>query len=376
MNRAKSATKSQSSEQLRDESLEETSSLGQDNKLDCEDDVPILSTMSASEVMIVLVVHMLVNLPGKTFNDISGCLKIHEARRELKARFSESTLDFLARRGKKKNQQQEPSSELHPSGLFENPVAANPDTQWQSEAKDDMSVDMLGNPLPQVNRSSQPPPPHARLRFDLNGKVVGVLSMEEWSSGPNYVQLTLERDPLREVQYSWPYLDLLYMNVQQGKHDLIQQLTGFCAVQEERKVTAQGYMIEELTILARSQYRGHRLMAMKSLAHILARARPTVLGIHADPDVHKRVIPVPHALCMKEEITWDSIWHLATVELDVAKLALQSLGIGIVSEVLGALRLILAICGIPIPEEAVYYSCDSDPIGGKPMLWLKMIISP
>lgn len=89
------------------------------------------------------------------------------------------------------------------------------------------------------------------------------------------------------------------------------------------------------------------------------------MEFHADPSLCRRVIQVPNSLGRKEHMTWDSVWHLAIVELDAGGLALQSLGTGIVSEELSALELIATICGMPLAEEAVYDACDNDPIGGK-----------
>lgn len=123
------------------------------------------------------------------------CAQIHEAKKELKARFSASTLDFLARRGKHK---QDSQKNMERATQSQELIEPNPNQPAQTKHNDPLSEDMLGNPLPRTNADAEPAF-HARLRFDLDGEIVDFLSMHDWKGGQNCIQSTLERGILREV---------------------------------------------------------------------------------------------------------------------------------------------------------------------------------
>lgn len=128
---------------------------------------------------------------------------------------------------------------------------------------------------------------------------------------------------------------------------------------------SDGYTLEEWSILGRSQFVGHRSMSMMALMAILRKARPSVLNLKAGWKYQGNAIHIPDGIVLNEDADWVKIWTHSINDIDIGGLALEALKCGTSSVVSGAVKLLVALCGMPIAEEAVFEACDSDPIGGE-----------
>lgn len=118
-------------------------------------------------------------------------------------------------------------------------------------------------------------------------------------------------------------------------------------------------------------------MAMVALTAIMKTARPSVLNVKSGWKYQAHAICLPEGVVLSEDALWDKIWAHALKEIDVGGLALEALKCGTSSVVSGAVKLLVALCGMPIAEEAVCEACDSDPMGGEymiPMSTLYLVI--
>ncbi|GMH35928.1 hypothetical protein BSKO_03796 [Bryopsis sp. KO-2023] len=258
--------------------------------------------------------------------------EVKEAQEEVASRLSDKTLEFLKKRGTKKSTRKASPKTV---GVSERLKRKAPEAATSMSDGKNPEGEMAGSKLVGF------PATHARLRFDMDGKVVGVISKEEWEKNMDLEQMALERDCLRE---------------------------------EERGENSDGYTMEEWCVLSRSRVVGQRALAMQGLCSILSIARPSFMDVDENLQLKEREVQIPQSLGISEKVKWSSLWQLGVEDLDVGSIAMRGLDDKAVSVIMAAIGLINAMCCMTSKMERIYEDCDANPSVGWPVIPLAQVV--
>ncbi|DBA80705.1 TPA: hypothetical protein ACH3X1_007944 [Trebouxia sp. C0004] len=175
-----------------------------------------------------------------------------------------------------------------------------------------------------------------RLRFSLEGQVVGLKAVADAARGPGDGQQVVQRDILRQSEGSSP----------------------------------QGYTLQEACMLARSSVTKQRVLALRILAAVLAAARPQASHQQAAGVLMPQPVKLPLHLStnnkMLASITWLSVWELALQEVQVATVLRRLLDDAHMSVVTAAAEAMAVLVGLGPEEEEVWEAARCNPGTGCP----------
>ncbi|DBA68651.1 TPA: hypothetical protein ACH3X2_013454 [Trebouxia sp. C0005] len=175
-----------------------------------------------------------------------------------------------------------------------------------------------------------------RLRFSLEGQVVGLKAVADAARGPGDDQQVVQRDILRQSEGSSP----------------------------------QGYTLQEACMLARSSLTQQRVLALHILAAVLAAARPQATHQQAAGVLTPRPVKIPLHLStsdnMVTRVTWLLVWEYALQEVEVATVLRRLLDDAHMSVVTAAAEAMAVLVGPGPEEEQVWEAAHCNPGTGCP----------
>ncbi|KAL0046547.1 hypothetical protein WJX82_003367 [Trebouxia sp. C0006] len=175
-----------------------------------------------------------------------------------------------------------------------------------------------------------------RLRFSLEGQVVGLKGVAGATKGPGDDQQVVQRDILRQSEGSSP----------------------------------QGYTLQEACLLARSSLTKQRVVALRILAAVLAAARPQASHQQAAGVLMPQPVNLPVHLSIHDNMvarmTWLLVWEYALQEVQVATVLRRLLDDAHMSVVTAAAEAMAVLVGPGPKEEEVWEAAHCNPGTGCP----------